>query len=89
MSQADRSWGDEQGTDFSETRSAESQPATFEYRYRITRDGRQVGSAEAEWHGAATWTVADPVFVDPGEPRTIERLDAALYEAGFELAPDE
>jgi hypothetical protein len=61
----------------------------FEYRYRITRDGSQVGWATAEWHGAAVWSVSDPDFVDPGEPRTIERLDEALYAAGYELAPDE
>ena len=61
----------------------------FEYHYRITRDGAQVGWAEANWHGAAIWSVTDPSFLDPGEPRTIERLDAALYAAGYELAPDE
>lgn len=61
----------------------------MEYRYRVTRDGRTVGWAEAEWHGEAEWSIDDARFVDPGEPRTIERLDAALYSAGFELVPDE
>jgi hypothetical protein len=61
----------------------------FEYRYSITRHGQAIGWAEAEWHGAATWQVDDPAFRDPGEPRTIERLDAALYAAGLELVPDE
>ncbi len=61
----------------------------MEYRYRITRDGAQVGWAEAEFHGVAVWEVNHPAFSDPGEPRTIERLDAALYNAGFELVPDE
>jgi hypothetical protein len=61
----------------------------FDYAYRITRDGTQVGWATAEYHGAATWQVDHPAFVDPGEPRTIERLDAALYATGFELVPDE
>lgn len=63
--------------------------AGFEYRYRITRHGQTIGWAEAEWHGAAVWSVSDPGFADPGEPRTIERLDAALYAAGYELVPDE
>jgi hypothetical protein len=48
-----------------------------------------VGWAEAEWHGAARWSVSWPEFVDPGQPCTIERLDAALYAAGLELVPDE
>jgi hypothetical protein len=61
----------------------------MEYRYRITRDGTQVGWAEAEYHGAAIWEIAHPAFTDPGEPKTIERLDQALYAAGFELVPDE
>ncbi len=62
---------------------------TFEYRYHITRHGQTVGWAEAEWHGVAVWHVDDASFADPGEPRTIERLDAALYAAGLELVPDE
>ena len=37
----------------------------------------------------ATWSIEQPDFVDPGEPRTIERLDAALYAAGFEIMPDD
>ena len=61
----------------------------MEYRYRITLDGMPVGWAEAEFHGAANWQVDHPAFKDPGEPRTIERLDQALYAAGFELVPDE
>jgi hypothetical protein len=61
----------------------------MEYRYRITKNGEQVGWAEAEFHGAARWQVEHPAFVDPGEPCTIERLDAALYAAGFELVPEE
>jgi hypothetical protein len=63
-------------------------PEKFGYRYQITRNGECVGWAEAEWHGAAIWSVDHAAFRDPGEPRTIERLDAALYEAGFELVPD-
>ena len=62
---------------------------TLEYRYRITRNGKTVGGAEAESHGAAVWQLQDPSFMDPGEPRTIERLDAALYAAGYELVLDE
>jgi sirohydrochlorin ferrochelatase len=62
---------------------------SFEYRYRVTRAGSQVGWATAEYHGAAAWQVDHPAFVDPGEPRTIERLDAALYASGFELVPEE
>ena len=62
---------------------------TLEYRYRITRNGKTVGEAEAESHGAAVWPLHDPSFMDPGEPRTIERLDAALYAAGYELVLDE
>jgi hypothetical protein len=61
----------------------------MEYRYRITRDGTSVGWAEAEFRGEAIWHVDHPEFSDPGEPRTIERLDAALYANGFELVPDE
>ena len=44
----------------------------MEYRFRITRNGEQVGWAEAEFHGAANWHVDDPAFRDPGEPRTID-----------------
>jgi hypothetical protein len=44
---------------------------------------------EAEYHGRANWTIEHPDFVDPGEPRTIERLDDALYAAGFEIMPDD
>ena len=61
----------------------------MEYRYRITRDGTQVGWAEAEFHGVANWEVNHPAFKDPGEPRTIDRLDEALYQSGFELVPEE
>jgi len=61
----------------------------MDYRYRITRGGITVGWAEAEWHGEARWHVDDERFVDPGEPHTIEHLDAALYDAGFELVPEE
>jgi L-alanine-DL-glutamate epimerase-like enolase superfamily enzyme len=63
--------------------------SNFEYRYRITRNGEPVGWAEAEWHGAAVWSIEHSDFLDPGEPRTIDRLDAALYAAGFELVPEE
>jgi hypothetical protein len=62
---------------------------SYEYRYQITRNGRRVGWIEAEFHGPAVWEVDDPTFVDPGEPRTMEHLDAALYAAGFEVMPDE
>jgi hypothetical protein len=64
-------------------------PPGFDWRYRITRDGDVIGWAAAEWHGAAIWSIDAPDFADPGEPRTIERLDAALYAAGYELVPDE
>ena len=61
----------------------------YEYRYQITRNGQKVGWAEAEFHGVATWEVHHPEFVDPGEPRTMEHLDEALYARGFEVMPDE
>ncbi len=61
----------------------------YRYRYQVTKDGQRVGSVEAEYHGRAAWTIAHPDFVDPGEPRTIERLDDALYAAGFEIMPDD
>jgi hypothetical protein len=61
----------------------------YEYRYQVTKNGQRVGSLEAEYHGRAIWTIDHPDFVDPGEPRTIERLDQALYAAGFEIMPDE
>ena len=64
----------------------------FEYRYQITRNGKRVGWIEAEFHGAAVFAIEDPTFADfkdPGEPRTMEHLDAALYAAGFEVMPDE
>ena len=48
-----------------------------------------MGTVEAEYHGRALWHIEDPVFVDPGEPHTIERLDAAVYGAGLEIMPDE
>ena len=54
----------------------------YEYRYQITRNGRRVGWIEAEFHGPAVYEIDDPTFVDPGEPRTMEHLDAALYAAG-------
>jgi len=61
----------------------------YEYRYQVTKDGRRVGSVTAEYHGRAVWTIEHPDFVDPGEPRTIERLDEALYAAGFEVMPED
>lgn len=61
----------------------------FEYRYQVTKNGVRVGTVEAEYHGRASWQIQHPDFVDPGEPRTIERLDAALYAAGFEVMPDD
>jgi len=61
----------------------------YEYRYQVTRDGRKVGWVEAEYHGPAVWEVRHPDFIDPGEPRTMERLDQALYAHGFEVVPDE
>ena len=61
----------------------------YEYRYQITRHGQKVGWFEAEWHGAARWEIHHPDFMDPGEPRTVERLDASLYAGGFEVMPDE
>lgn len=63
--------------------------ASFAYRYQVTRDGVRVGTLYAEWHGRAEWQIDHPAFVDPGEPHTIERLDAALYAAGFEVMPDD
>lgn len=59
------------------------------YRYQVTRDGVRVGSVTAQFHGVAEWRIDHPAFVDPGEPRTIERLDDALYAAGFEIMPDD
>jgi hypothetical protein len=64
-------------------------PTEYEYRYQVTRNGRRVGRVEAEFHGRAVWEIDDPAFVDPGEPCTIERLDAAIYAAGLEVVPDE
>jgi hypothetical protein len=64
-------------------------PVAYEYRYQITKNGRRVGWIEAEYHGRAVWTLEDPNFVDPGEPRTMERLDEALYAAGYEVLPDD
>jgi hypothetical protein len=61
----------------------------YEYRYQVTRDGHKVGWVEAEFHGPAIWEVTHPDFSDPGEPRTMERLDQALYARGFEVMPDE
>jgi hypothetical protein len=61
----------------------------YEYRYQVTKDGRRVGSVEAQFRGRAVWQIEHPDFVDPGEPRTMERLDEALYAAGFEVMPDE
>jgi hypothetical protein len=61
----------------------------FEYRYQVTKNGLRVGSVIAEYHGRAEWTIEHPDFVDPGEPRTIERLDQALYAAGFEVMPED
>jgi hypothetical protein len=62
---------------------------TFDYRYQVIKDGTRVGSVSAEYHGRAVWSISHPDFVDPGEPRTIERLDDALYAAGFEIVPDD
>ena len=61
----------------------------LEYRYQVTKDGQRVGTVEAEFHGQARWEIHDPAFVDPGEPRTIERLDEAVYAAGLEVQPDD
>jgi hypothetical protein len=61
----------------------------YEYRYQVIKAGVRVGSVQAEWHGRAEWTIDHPDFRDPGEPRTIERLDDALYAAGFEIMPDD
>ena len=61
----------------------------YEYRYHVIKDGERVGTVVAEYHGRAVWTIAHPDFVDPGEPRTIERLDDALYANGFEIMPDD
>jgi hypothetical protein len=62
---------------------------SYEYRYQVIKDGLRVGSIIAEYHGRAEWVIDDPDFVDPGEPRTMERLDAALYAAGFEVMPED
>ena len=61
----------------------------YEYRYQVTRNGERVGTVEAEFHGQAAWQIDDPAFVDPGEPRTMERLDTAVYAVGLEVMPDE
>jgi hypothetical protein len=61
----------------------------YKYRYQVTKQGQRVGSIEAEYHGRAVWVIDHPDFVDPGEPRTMERLDAALYAAGFEVMPED
>ncbi|MBV9582602.1 MAG: hypothetical protein JO057_28795 [Chloroflexi bacterium] len=61
----------------------------LEYRYQVRKNGVRVGSVAAEWHGRAEWWIDHPDFRDPGEPRTIERLDDALYAAGFEIMPDD
>ncbi len=61
----------------------------FEYHYGVFKGGLRVGSVAAEWHGRAEWSIDHPDFRDPGEPRTIERLDDALYAAGFEIMPDD
>ena len=62
---------------------------TFDYHYQVTKNGERVGTIDAEYHGRAVWQIEHPDFVDPGEPRTIERLDGALYAAGFEVMPDD
>lgn len=73
-----------------QTQNAPSDLGTrYEYRLQVTRNGKRVGIVEAEYHGRALWQIDDPTFVDPGEPRTIERLDAAVYAAGLEIMPDE
>jgi hypothetical protein len=69
--------------------STSSTSTDFEYRYHVTRNGEPVGTVEAEFHGRAIWEIHDQAFVDPGEPRTMERLDAAVYAAGLEVQPDE
>ena len=61
----------------------------YQYRYQVIKDGERVGTVQAEFHGRAVWTIQHPDFVDPGEPRTIERLDDALYANGFEIMPDD
>ena len=61
----------------------------FEYRYQVLKDGVRVGSVDIEYHGRARWQIDHPDFVDPGEPRTIERLDEVLYARGFEITPDD
>lgn len=61
----------------------------YQYRYQVIKDGQRVGTVQAEFHGRAVWTIQHPDFVDPGEPRTIERLDDALYANGFEIMPDD
>jgi hypothetical protein len=63
--------------------------SSFKYRYQVFKDGVRVGWVVAEWHGRAEWSIDHPDFRDPGEPRTIERLDDALYAAGFEIMPDD
>ncbi|MBV9543251.1 MAG: hypothetical protein JOY61_02605 [Chloroflexi bacterium] len=61
----------------------------YPYRYQVLRDGERVGTVESEYHGRAIWRIEHPAFIDPGEPRTIERLDRALYALGFEIMPDD
>ena len=61
----------------------------YDYRYQVIKNGERVGTVEAEYHGRAVWTIVHPDFVDPGEPRTIERLDDVLYASGFEIMPDD
>ena len=51
----------------------------YTYRYQITKNGQRVGTVQAEYHGRADWTIDHPDFVDPGEPRTIERLDPKRF----------
>jgi hypothetical protein len=62
---------------------------THEYRYQVTRDGTRVGWVRAQFHGVAVWDIQHPAFVDPGEPRTMSRLDEALYAHGFEVMPED
>ena len=62
---------------------------SFDYHYQVTKNGVRVGTIDAEYHGRAMWQIEHPDFVDPGEPRTMERLDQALYAAGFEVMPDD
>ena len=61
----------------------------FEFHYGVFKDGLRVGSVAAEWHGRAEWSIDHPDFRDPGEPRTIVRVDDVLYAAGFEIMADD